>query len=82
MHQVIAGWDEALSINFQKGTTRRVIIPPQLGYGSHGAGNTIPPDSTLYFEMVLVSIAPGRYCHMNFMVMFVEFYIFEYLCKY
>lgn len=59
MHQVINGWDEALSINFQVGTKRRVIIPPQLGYGSSGAGDSIPPDSTLYFEMVLVSIAPG-----------------------
>ena len=38
------------------GTVRKVIIPPDLGYGKRGAGGVIPPDSTLYFEMKLISI--------------------------
>ena len=41
------------------GTTRRVIIPSNLGYGAKGAGGgLIPPDATLYFEMKLLSIVP------------------------
>ena len=53
--RVISGWDEALS-SMSPGTVRKVIIPPDLGYGKRGAGGVIPPDSTLYFEMKLISI--------------------------
>ena len=38
------------------GGKRRVIIPPELGYGARGAGGVIPPDATLYFEMNLLSL--------------------------
>eukprot|EP01035_Chromulina_nebulosa_P019057 gene19057-24879_t len=44
VRQVIAGWDEALLTNMKVGTKRNVIIPPELGYGSRGAGGVIPPD--------------------------------------
>ena len=50
-----AGWDEAL-LTMPIGTTRKVIIPPDIGYGKRGAGDIIPPDATLYFEMKLLSI--------------------------
>lgn len=56
VRQVIAGWDEALLTNFKVGGKRNVIIPPELGYGSRGAGGVIPPNATLYFTMELVGI--------------------------
>mmetsp|Transcript_23541 Transcript_23541/g.21415 ORF Transcript_23541/g.21415 Transcript_23541/m.21415 type:complete len:212 (+) Transcript_23541:30-665(+) len=56
VRQVIAGWDEALLTNMKVGTKRNVIIPPELGYGSRGAGGVIPPGATLYFTMELVGI--------------------------
>ncbi len=54
--QVIPGWDEALLTDMKVGTIREVIIPPHLGYGSRGAGRSIPGNATLYFKMELVSI--------------------------
>ena len=55
---VIAGWDEGISM-MRKGGKARLIIPPQLAYGSRGAGGVIPPDATLTFEVELVEIRPG-----------------------
>ena len=58
--RVIKGWDEALLTaggGMKVGTTRRVIIPPDLGYGLRGsASGKIPPGATLYFEMTLVGV--------------------------
>lgn len=53
--QVIKGWDEAF-LDMKKGERRLLIIPPALGYGSRGAGQAIPPDSWLVFEVALVGI--------------------------
>lgn len=39
-----------------EGEKRRLIIPPELGYGKSGAGEKIPPDSTLIFETELIKI--------------------------
>ena len=48
--QVIKAWDEAL-LDMKIGEKRALIVPPELGYGKRGAGNVIPPDSTLFFEV-------------------------------
>ena len=52
---VIKGWTMALE-KMKVGGQWQLIIPPELGYGSAGAGAVIPPNATLHFDVELIKI--------------------------
>ncbi|MEN8802283.1 MAG: FKBP-type peptidyl-prolyl cis-trans isomerase [Thiogranum sp.] len=53
--QVIPGWTEALQL-MKEGDKWEIYLPSKLGYGERGAGAKIPPNSTLVFEVELISV--------------------------
>ncbi len=57
--QVIKGWDEGVA-GMKVGGVRTLVIPPTLGYGAQGAGNVIPPNATLVFQVRLRSVQAGK----------------------
>jgi len=56
---LIQGWQEALQL-MKPGAKWKIFVPPQLAYGTKGAGQVIEPNSTLIFEIELVNVKPSN----------------------
>lgn len=54
--QVIPGWDEGIQL-LQVGDRARLVLPPELAYGSRGAGGVIPPNAVLVFDVSLEGVS-------------------------
>ena len=57
LNQVIPGWTEGLQL-VKKGGKIQLVLPPALGYGKQGAGASIPPNSTLIFDVEVLDVNP------------------------
>ena len=53
--RVIKGWDQGVQ-GMKVGGQRTLMIPPSMGYGARGAGNVIPPNATLIFDVELMAV--------------------------
>jgi len=55
VNHIIPGWTEALQL-MEEGAKWELFVPPNLAYGEQGAGNEIGPNTTLIFEVELISV--------------------------
>lgn len=53
--EVIAGWDQGIR-GMRVGGRRTLVIPARLAYGNRGAGDAVPPDAALVFDVELVAV--------------------------
>jgi FKBP-type peptidyl-prolyl cis-trans isomerase FkpA len=54
-HEVIDGWDEGVK-GMRVGGIRQLVVPASMAYGAHGAGDDIPPNAALKFEIELLEV--------------------------
>ena len=64
IRKIIPGWEIAL-MGMQVGGKKKFKVPPSLAYGSSGAGDLIPPNSSLTFDVEIINIKPPGYIVIN-----------------
>jgi FKBP-type peptidyl-prolyl cis-trans isomerase FkpA len=59
LNRVIACWTEGVQL-MTVGSKYHFVVPPQLAYGSQGAGGVIPPGAVLEFDIELLAVKPAQ----------------------
>ena len=64
VRQVILGWETGL-LGMKEGGKRTILIPYNLAYGESGAGDLIPPNSNLIFDIEVIKVSPPKYIQID-----------------